>query len=101
MMAIIDGDDRMPAEIAEEQGFVGGPVTTEEVKLAVTNCLNDPSSADVIRKVQEGNPRPVMSLVGKVMKAVNRRGDPVVIKKLLEEGISQKGGNWTEGSKQE
>ena len=36
------------------------------------------------------NDRPVMSLVGKVMKSVNRRGDPVVIKKLLNEGIAQR-----------
>ena len=50
--------------------------------------LADPESASVIKKVQGGNNRPIMSLVGKVMKSVNRRGDPVVIKKLLEEGIA-------------
>ncbi len=37
-----------------------------------------------------GNDRPVMSLVGKVMKSVNRRGDPVAIKKLIVEGIAQR-----------
>ena len=28
-----------------------------------------------------------MSVVGKVMKSVNRKGDPVAIKKLLEKSI--------------
>lgn len=88
MMAIIDGDVRMPSEIAEEQGFVGTMITSEEVRSAVNQVLSDPENASVIKKVQEGNNRPVMSLVGKVMKSVNRRGDAVVIKKLLEEGIA-------------
>ena len=35
MMAIIDGDSRMPAEIAEEHGFMGGVATSDEVKAAV------------------------------------------------------------------
>lgn len=30
-----------------------------------------------------------MSLVGTVMKAINRRGDPVVIKKMLVERITE------------
>jgi len=38
----------------------------------------------------DGNDRPIMSLVGKVMSAVNRRGDPVVIKSLLSEQIASK-----------
>lgn len=32
-----------------------------------------------------------MSLVGKVMEAVNRRGDPVVIKSLIHEKLTQVG----------
>ena len=95
MMAIIDGDTRMPSAIAEEQGFVGGPITTDEVKAAVNRALAEPTNANVIEKVLAGNERPVMSLVGKVMKAVNRKGDPVVIKKLLLEGIAaRKSGNY-------
>lgn len=35
MMAIIDGDTRMPATIAEDSGFVGGVITSEAVKIAV------------------------------------------------------------------
>ena len=39
MMAIIDGDDRMPATIAEDSGFVGGPMTSEEVVVAVQEII--------------------------------------------------------------
>jgi len=31
-----------------------------------------------------------MAIVGQVMKAVNRRGDPVIIKKLISEAIEQR-----------
>ena len=85
MMAIIDGDERMPSDIAEDSGFVGGPEINDEVKAAVDEAIaNNP---EIVAKILAGNDRPIMSLVGKVMKAVNRRGDPVVVKKLLEAGI--------------
>ena len=73
-------------------------ITSDEVRQAVNLALADPDSASVIKKVMDGNSRPIMSLVGKVMKSVNRRGDPVVIKKLLEEGIAERqrtGGSFT------
>ena len=96
MMVIIDGDTRMPTEIAEEHGFVGGPVTTDEVRNAVTACINDPNNVDIVNKIMGGNDRPIMALVGRVMKAVNRRGDPVVIKQLLTEQFTEKrrSGTW-------
>lgn len=90
MMSIIDGDERMPKLIAEEQGFIGGVVTSDEVRHAVQAALADPSNAQVVEKILGGNDRPIMSLVGRVMKAVNRRGDPVVIKKLLETELAEK-----------
>lgn len=93
MMKIVDGDKRMPSVIAEEQGFIGGPMTTNEVRDACEVTLSDEKNAKVITKVLAGNTRPLMSLVGQVMKALNRRGDPVVIKKLLEEGIAKRSGN--------
>ena len=39
MKAIVDGDERMPSQIAEEQGFVGGPKTSDEVRNAVSATL--------------------------------------------------------------
>ena len=46
MQAIIDGDERMPATIAEEQGFVGAGKVSDEVRNAVTVILQDPSNAE-------------------------------------------------------
>ena len=86
-MAIVDGDERMPAQIAADQGFTGIDVTSTEVQEAVEEVLSDPSNAGIIEKIQAGNDRPVMSLVGKVMKAVNRRGDPVMIKTLIQDSL--------------
>ena len=83
MMAIIDGDERMPAQIAADQGFTGIDVTSDEVKEAVGEVISDPNNAAIIEKILGGNDRPIMSLVGKVMGAVNRRGDPVMIKSLI------------------
>ena len=91
MMAIIDDDKRSPSQIAEEQGLMGGIMTSDEVRDAVMSCIKDEANAAVVGKILGGNSRPVMSLVGKVMKAVNRRGDPVVIKKMLEDEIVKKG----------
>ena len=87
MMSIVDGDDRMPSAIAEEQGFVGGSATSDEVLQAVAAALSDPENAQNIKKVQDGDARGIMPVVGRVMRAVNRRGDPVVIKQLLLSGI--------------
>lgn len=88
MQAIVDGDLRMPSVIAEEQGYVGGSTTSDEVLQAVAAALIDSVNAEAIAKVQGGNPRAIMPVVQKVMSAVNRRGDPVVIKKLLTDGAT-------------
>ena len=90
MMAIIDGDERMPAQIAADQGFTGIDVTSDEVKEAVAEVISDPSNAAIIEKILGGNDRPIMSLVGKVMKAVNRNGDPVMIKSLIQDSLDGK-----------
>ena len=63
-MAIIDGDERMPAQIAADQGFTGIDVTTDEVLRAVTGVMSDPNNAPIIEKILGGNDRPIMSLVG-------------------------------------
>ena len=99
MMAIIDGDERMPSQIAEDSGFVGGTMTSEEVTQAVEDAIRD--IPDIVAKILGGNDRPIMSLVGKVMKAVNRRGDPVVVKKLLESKIPMQGKASTPAPKQD
>lgn len=51
MFAIVDGDERMPSEIAREQGFVGYTNLSDEVKTAVESALSDPSNLAVIEKI--------------------------------------------------
>jgi len=88
MMKIIDGDERMPTEMADKLGFTGAVITSAEVKAAVDDVLS--KNPQIIQKIQKtGNMGPVMSLVGKVMEAVNRKGDPVVIQTLITDKINQ------------
>ena len=90
MMRIIDGDERMPTEIAATSGFTGDVITSAEVKAAVDEVVN--KNPQIVQKIlKTGNEGPVMSLVGKVMEAVNRRGDPVVIKSLIHDKLTQVG----------
>ena len=90
MMRIIDGDERMPTEIAATSGFTGDVITSAEVKAAVDEVVN--KNPQIVQKIlKTGNEGPVMSLVGKVMEAVNRRGDPVVIKSLINDKLTQVG----------
>jgi len=89
MMKIVDGDDRKPTEIAKDLGYIGGAHTDQAVIDAVHAVLQRPENVAVIEKIKDGNERPIMSLVGQVMKDVNRTGDPVVIKRLLSEGIDK------------
>lgn len=35
MQTIIDGDARLPSQIAEEQGYIGGEMSEDEVRTAV------------------------------------------------------------------
>ena len=44
MKAIIDGDARMPAQIAEEHGLIGGAKISDEVRNAVNLTLQDPEN---------------------------------------------------------
>ena len=87
MYAIVDGDKRTPLKIAEEQGFIGCEITQDELKQAVLTCIEDPQNAKIMKKIRSGNARPLQSLVGKVMQALNRRGDPLKIKEMLEKEI--------------
>ena len=80
----------MPTEIAATSGYIGDVITSAEVKAAVDSVVNQ--NPQIVQKIlKTGNEGPVMSLVGKVMEAVNRRGDPVVIKSLIHEKLTQVG----------
>lgn len=66
----------MPSEIAEDMGLMGGEARSREVADAVREVTRQ-NTGIMDKVISTGNNGPVMSLVGKVMKAVNRRGDPV------------------------
>ena len=48
-MRIIDGDARMPTEIADELGFTGAVVTSAEVKAAVDKVLSE--NPQIVQKI--------------------------------------------------
>ena len=89
MMQIVDGDKRMPSEIAEDMGLLGGQTTGSEIAEAVKE-VTDNNEPIIIKVIKTGKEGPIMSLVGKVMKAVNRKGDPIEIRILIEEVIEEK-----------
>jgi Asp-tRNA(Asn)/Glu-tRNA(Gln) amidotransferase B subunit len=100
MMMIIDGDEREPKTIAVTLGFVGQVQTSEELKLACEQVISE--NADVVHKIiKTGRPGPAMHLVGKVMKLTERKGDPVIIKALIEDIIKQKASKVTHEDKHE
>ena len=82
MMAIVDGDDRLPFVVAEALGFSSGEVTEEELKKTVVEVIE--RNQKVVKKILKGNKGPIQALVGQVLKATGRKGDPAKIKELIE-----------------
>ena len=63
MQMIIDGDLRMPTEIAEFLGFTGGVVAGEELKEQVKKVVE--ANPEIVKKIIDTKKTgPVMSLVG-------------------------------------
>lgn len=86
MQLIVDGDTRMPSEIATSLGFTGGAQASKELKEITAKIVAE--NKDIVDKViSSGKNGPVMSIVGAVMQATNRRSDPVVIKHLIMDMI--------------
>lgn len=88
MMAIIDGDQRLPSVIADELGFRGGAVADEAIVVQV-GIVIDQNPLIVEKIIKKNRTGPIMALVGQVMSATNRRGDPVLIKHLIVERIEK------------
>lgn len=88
MQLIVDGDTRMPSEIAETQGFTGGAQASKELKEIVTKIVEE--NKEIVQKViATGKTGPIMSLVGTVMQVTNRKSDPVVIKHLIIDMVEE------------
>jgi len=98
MKKIIDGDERMPSEIAEDLGLVGTVVTSEEVRSTAVEIIAQ--NTDILDEcIKEDDYRKVMTIVGKVMGVLNpksrwdtreRIGDPVVIKGMCMEALEKR-----------
>ena len=72
MKKIVDGDDRMPSEIAEDLGLVGTVSTTEDVKSAAQTIIS--ANTDILDHcIKEKDNRKVMVIVGKIMGVLNPR----------------------------
>lgn len=82
-MMMVDGDSRRPSALAQELGFVGAALTKDDLQAAVLEILA--KNKDIVSKIKKtGKMGPVMALVGQVMQHLNKRGDPVCIKDLIE-----------------
>lgn len=88
MQLIVDGDTRMPSEIAESAGFTGGAQASKELKEIVQKIVDE--NKEIVQKViTSGKTGPIMSLVGTAMQITNRKSDPVVIKHLIIDMIEE------------
>lgn len=95
---ILEGDDRMPHDIAENLGLVGDVVISEQVKVVVADTIK--TNSDILDDcIREDDDRGVMVVVGKAMASLNpqsrwdtaeRVGDPVVIKQIVMEAIENR-----------
>ena len=98
MRKIIEGDDRMPATIAEDLGLVGTIVISEEVRNTANEIIAQ--NTDILDEcIREDDYRKLMTIVGKVMHVLNPRkrwdkinqiGDPVVIKGMVLDALEKR-----------
>lgn len=83
---IIDGDERLPTEIAADMGFTGEVVIPQDLKDAAADVVkNNPEIVEQIWQTHKSSP--IMALVNKVTESLNRKCDPVMIRHLLNEEI--------------
>ena len=70
MNKIIDGDERMPSEIAEDLGLVGQVVVSDTVKTTTAQIIAQ--HADLLDQcIREDDERPLMTIVSAVMASLN------------------------------
>ena len=66
MKKIVDGDQRMPGEIADDLGLVGSVVATEDVKTVAKAIVSQ--NTDILDFcIKEKDNRKAMTIVGKIM----------------------------------
>lgn len=81
----IDGDDRSPQLIAQSLGFLGGPISDDDLGKMSDLVIEDNKS--IAQKVKAGETGKLQALVGEMMKRTNKKGDPKKINEILIEKI--------------
>lgn len=85
---IINGDNRMPTDIAADLGFTGEVKISDDLKTAVESAVkNNPEIVQVYVKTNKASP--LMKLVNQVIESLGRKADPVVIQHLLNQTIEE------------
>lgn len=88
MMRIIDGEEKSPLEIAKDSGYLGGPISDNDLEDVCNQVLEDDKA--IVDKIKAtGVAGPIKALVGNVMKRTNRRGDPKKIFEIIKAKIDK------------
>mmetsp|Transcript_80945 Transcript_80945/g.112115 ORF Transcript_80945/g.112115 Transcript_80945/m.112115 type:complete len:96 (+) Transcript_80945:244-531(+) len=76
-MTMIDSEDKLdPHELATKLGYIGGVKITDEMLETLVNETIEKNQKIVAKILKTGKSGPVMSLVGQVIKATDKKGDP-------------------------
>lgn len=83
----VNGTD--PRRYVEEQGFM--MITDEDqIRSAVLKVLEDPSNGKAVEDLRNGKDKVLGYLLGKVMRELKGRADPVLARKVLCDNVLQK-----------
>ena len=79
---IIDGDERMPIEIAKSLGLIGEQFVAADINAVVEEILKEyPDVVAQSRKTTAASP--IMFLVKKTIEKLGRKEDPVLVQYLV------------------
>lgn len=83
---IIEGDERMPIEIAKALGLIGEQFITPDINVIVEEIIKEhPEVVDQSRKTAATSP--IMFLVKKSIEKLGRKEDPVLVQHLVIQAI--------------
>jgi aspartyl-tRNA(Asn)/glutamyl-tRNA(Gln) amidotransferase subunit B len=78
-------EDRDPLEIIKERGWE--QLTNREAIKAIVTSVIETNSQEV-RRIREGDARPIQFLTGLIMKETNGLAEPTLVKEILRETLS-------------
>ncbi|MDR2080247.1 MAG: asparaginase domain-containing protein, partial [Treponema sp.] len=78
-------EDRDPLEIIKERGWEQ-LTNREDIKAIVTSVIE--ANAQEVRRIREGDARPIQFLTGLIMKETGGLAEPVLVKEILRETLS-------------